>query len=152
MTAAFEIFSAKFYIVFRTYLYMAFQINFCVVLLTRTDGNEEFDESFSQLLLIKLFETAIKLCTDNEKARSNGVRTVGNLLRYLPDKYCGTHLILLSSLLNGFSGIDLSSIKLCLSSRSFTVNGAGHSSNSQTITCIYAIKRIYTHTCGVKVP
>lgn len=58
------------------------------LLLNKSDGNDEFLKGFSQLLLTKLFQTAVKLCSDNEKARSNGIRTLGNLLRYLPENLC----------------------------------------------------------------
>jgi len=47
-------------------------------------------EDFSVALLSKLLRTSIKLCSDNDKARHNAVRAVGNLLRYLPEHTLGT--------------------------------------------------------------
>ena len=40
-------------------------------------------------LMSKLLQTSIKLCSDNDKARHNAVRAVGNLLRYLPQHVLG---------------------------------------------------------------
>ena len=51
--------------------------------------NAEFMEDFSVLLLSKLLQTSIKLCSDNDKSRYNAVRAVGNLLRYLPQQALG---------------------------------------------------------------
>lgn len=61
--------------------------NFCDALaLNRENKDEEFLEDFSDSLLLKLFETATNASQDNDKIRSNGVRALGNLLRYLSDK------------------------------------------------------------------
>jgi hypothetical protein len=44
---------------------------------------------FSDMLLQKLFMTSIKACQDNDKVKSNAVRAVGNILRYLPLRSLG---------------------------------------------------------------
>jgi len=57
-------------------------------------------DEFSVALLSKLLQTSIKLCGDNDKARHNAVRAVGNLLRYLPQHVlgncCRQHEVLLT--------------------------------------------------------
>ena len=49
-------------------------------------------EDFSDMLLQKLFTVAIKSCQDNDKVRSNAVRALGNLLRYLPNRSLGEYM------------------------------------------------------------
>ncbi len=51
------------------------------------DGNDhDFMDDFSDMLLLKLFETAVKGSQDNDKVKSNAVRALGNFLRYLPSR------------------------------------------------------------------
>jgi len=61
----------------------------CDMFVCRTDSNTEFMEDFSVLLLSKLLQTSIKLCSDSDKTRYNAVRAIGNLLRYLPPQSLG---------------------------------------------------------------
>lgn len=44
------------------------------------------------MLLLKLFETAIKASQDSDKVRSNAARALGNFLRYLPERCHGEGL------------------------------------------------------------
>lgn len=61
--------------------------NFCdALVLNRENEDEQFLEDFSDSLLLKLFEMATHASQDNDKIRSNGVRALGNLLRYVSDK------------------------------------------------------------------
>ena len=43
-------------------------------------------DDFSDMLLLKLFEIAVKGSQDNDKVKSNAVRALGNFLRYLPSR------------------------------------------------------------------
>ena len=43
-------------------------------------------DDFSDMLLLKLFDVATKGSQDNDKVKSNAVRALGNLLRYLPER------------------------------------------------------------------
>jgi len=66
-----------------------FRYIFCVVSdWFRSEDDREFMDSFSNMLL-KLFATLDKLCTDNDKVRCNAVRAIGNLLAYLPSNCYG---------------------------------------------------------------
>ncbi|KAK2165572.1 hypothetical protein LSH36_48g03055 [Paralvinella palmiformis] len=56
------------------------------LVLNRTDNDEAFIEDFSDAQLLKLFEASIQASRDNDKVKSNAVRAIGNLLRYLPNK------------------------------------------------------------------
>ncbi|OWF39764.1 HEAT repeat-containing protein 6-like [Mizuhopecten yessoensis] len=59
--------------------------NLCdALVLNKTEGDVQFLQDFSNLLLQKLFTTATKACQDSDKVRSNAVRALGNLMRYLP--------------------------------------------------------------------
>ncbi|XP_063396144.1 HEAT repeat-containing protein 6-like isoform X1 [Mytilus trossulus] len=61
--------------------------NLCdALVLNKDDGDTEFMEDFSDLLLQKLFTTATHACQDNDKVKSNAVRALGNIMRYLPTR------------------------------------------------------------------
>lgn len=55
----------------------------------RIEGDNDFMNDFSDLLLQKLFTTSIKACQDSDKVKSNAVRALGNILRYLPIRSLG---------------------------------------------------------------
>ncbi|ELU07074.1 hypothetical protein CAPTEDRAFT_228236 [Capitella teleta] len=52
-------------------------------------SHEAFVHGFSDMLLLKLFEVATAASKDSDRVRSNAVRALGNLLRYLPPKSHG---------------------------------------------------------------
>jgi len=54
--------------------------------LNRTEGNDLFVEALSDRLLYKLCIIAINAAQDNDKVKSNAVRAIGNLLRFMGDK------------------------------------------------------------------
>ncbi|XP_033748444.1 HEAT repeat-containing protein 6-like [Pecten maximus] len=59
--------------------------NLCdALVLNKTEGDAQFLQDFSNMLLQKLFTTATRACQDSDKVRSNAVRALGNLMRYLP--------------------------------------------------------------------
>ncbi|XP_060065028.1 HEAT repeat-containing protein 6-like [Ylistrum balloti] len=59
--------------------------NLCdALVLNKTEGDVQFLQDFSNMLLQKLFTTATRACQDSDKVRSNAVRALGNLMRYLP--------------------------------------------------------------------
>ena len=55
----------------------------------RDDGDAEFIDDFSDMLLLKLFDLAIAGCHDNDKVKYNTVRALGSLLHYLPVRIIG---------------------------------------------------------------
>lgn len=59
------------------------------VLCCRIECDNDFMNDFSDLLLQKLFTTSIKACQDSDKVKSNAVRALGNILRYLPIRSLG---------------------------------------------------------------
>ncbi|XP_048733052.1 HEAT repeat-containing protein 6-like isoform X2 [Ostrea edulis] len=59
------------------------------LVLNKIEGDDDFMSDFSDMLLQKLFTTSIKACQDNDKVKSNAVRAVGNILRYLPIRSLG---------------------------------------------------------------
>lgn len=59
--------------------------NLCdALVMNKIEGDNDFMNDFSDLLLQKLFTTSIKACQDSDKVKSNAVRALGNILRYLP--------------------------------------------------------------------
>ena len=56
------------------------------ILRRESDVEASFTDEFSDLLLLKLFEVATQGALDTDKVRSNAVRALGNLLRYLPQR------------------------------------------------------------------
>ncbi len=52
----------------------------------RESGDEAFLDDFSDMLLLKLLDVATRRAYDNDKVKSNAVRALGNLLRYLPQR------------------------------------------------------------------
>ena len=50
------------------------------------EREQEFLDDFSDMLLLKLFDVAIKRSQDYDKVKYNAVRALGNLLRYLPER------------------------------------------------------------------
>ncbi|XP_067648655.1 HEAT repeat-containing protein 6-like [Haliotis asinina] len=64
--------------------------NMCDALaLNRECGDLEFVDEFSDMLLLKLLTVATKSSQDTDKVKSNAVRAVGNLLRYLTERSLG---------------------------------------------------------------
>ncbi|XP_061163365.1 HEAT repeat-containing protein 6-like [Saccostrea echinata] len=64
--------------------------NLCdALVLNKIDGDNDFMNDFSDMLLQKLFSTSIKACQDSDKVKSNAVRALGNILRYLPIRSLG---------------------------------------------------------------
>ncbi|XP_048252221.1 HEAT repeat-containing protein 6-like [Haliotis rufescens] len=64
--------------------------NMCDALaLNRESGDLEFVDEFSDMLLLKLLTVATKSSQDTDKVKSNAVRAVGNLLRYLTERSLG---------------------------------------------------------------
>ncbi|KAL5016169.1 hypothetical protein ScPMuIL_005758 [Solemya velum] len=60
--------------------------NICDALVNiREEGGDEILSEFPDALLIKMFTACTRACQDSEKVRSNAVRAMGNILRYLPD-------------------------------------------------------------------
>ena len=55
----------------------------------RESGDTEFVTDFSDMLLFKLLTTSSQSTQDSDKVKSNAVRAVGNLLRYLPERSLG---------------------------------------------------------------
>ncbi|EDO41325.1 predicted protein, partial [Nematostella vectensis] len=53
------------------------------LVVNRFSGNSSFVEDFSDMLLLKLLDLAISASSDHEKVKSNAVRALGNILRYL---------------------------------------------------------------------
>ncbi|XP_070572306.1 HEAT repeat-containing protein 6-like isoform X2 [Ptychodera flava] len=53
------------------------------LVMNKDSGDVAFLEDFSDMLLQRLFTTAIKASEDSDKVKSNGVRAIGNLLRFL---------------------------------------------------------------------
>ncbi|KAL3856514.1 hypothetical protein ACJMK2_011262 [Sinanodonta woodiana] len=61
--------------------------NLCDALaLNRDEGDGEFMEEFPDGLLYKIITMATKSCLDNDKVKSNSVRAIGNVLKYLPPR------------------------------------------------------------------
>lgn len=83
--------------------------NFQTHFFFRIEGDNDFMNDFSDLLLQKLFTTSIKACQDSDKVKSNAVRALGNILRYLPirslGKYFNKNKHQLEALLNIFAEI-----------------------------------------------
>ena len=52
----------------------------------RESGDATFLDDFSDMLLLKLLDVATRRSHDNDKVKSNAVRALGNLLRYLPQR------------------------------------------------------------------
>ena len=52
----------------------------------REEGDTEFIEEYSEVLLLNVVNTATKACQDSDKVKANGVRSLGNILRYLSAK------------------------------------------------------------------
>ncbi|XP_077996052.1 HEAT repeat-containing protein 6-like [Glandiceps talaboti] len=53
------------------------------LVMNKDSGDTDFLQDFSDMLLQRLYTTAIKASEDSDKVKSNGVRAIGNLLRYL---------------------------------------------------------------------
>ena len=53
---------------------------------SREEGDSDFVEDFSEVLLLNVVTTATKACQDSDKVKANGVRSLGNILRYLSAK------------------------------------------------------------------
>ncbi|XP_041349716.1 HEAT repeat-containing protein 6-like [Gigantopelta aegis] len=61
--------------------------NLCdALILNKESGDAEFVADFSDMLLLKLLTTSTQSAQDSDKVKSNAVRAVGNLLRYLPQR------------------------------------------------------------------
>ncbi|ESO95312.1 hypothetical protein LOTGIDRAFT_116900 [Lottia gigantea] len=64
--------------------------NLCDALVLNKDCEaDQFIEDFSDMLLLKLLTTATRASQDSGKVKSNAVRAVGNILRYLPNRSLG---------------------------------------------------------------
>ncbi|KAK3084159.1 hypothetical protein FSP39_009229 [Pinctada imbricata] len=64
--------------------------NLCdALVINKNENDTEFTEDFSDMLLQKIFSTTIKACQDSDKVKSNGVRALGNTLRYLTNRSLG---------------------------------------------------------------
>lgn len=59
------------------------------VLFRSSEEFESFSALFSDILLLKLFDVAADACYDNDKIKYNGVRALGNLLKYTQQKTLG---------------------------------------------------------------
>ena len=55
----------------------------------REDGETDFLDDYSEVLLLNVVNTAAKACQDSDKVKANGVRSLGNVLRYIPAKSVG---------------------------------------------------------------
>nr|XP_006815814.1 PREDICTED: HEAT repeat-containing protein 6-like [Saccoglossus kowalevskii] len=53
------------------------------LVMNKDSSDAIFLQDFSDMLLQRLFTSAIKASEDNDKVKSNGVRAIGNLLRYI---------------------------------------------------------------------
>ena len=53
------------------------------------DDFESFSSLFSDVLLLKLYDVAADACHDGDKVKYNGVRALGNLLKYTTLKTLG---------------------------------------------------------------
>ncbi|XP_071945428.1 HEAT repeat-containing protein 6-like [Antedon mediterranea] len=56
------------------------------LIVNKQDEDLAFIEEFSDLLLQRLFEAAIKGSTDHDKVKSNSVRGLGNLIRFISEQ------------------------------------------------------------------
>ena len=69
--------------------------SYCFFLNYREEGDTDFMEDFSEVTLLNVVTTATKACQDSDKVKANGVRSLGNILRYLSAKNiskCSNHI------------------------------------------------------------
>lgn len=59
---------------------------FLIVWIHRDQNDADFIQDFSDMLLQKMLTVATKGSQDNDKVKSNSVRALGNLLRYIPER------------------------------------------------------------------
>ncbi|CAH1801099.1 unnamed protein product [Owenia fusiformis] len=59
------------------------------LVVNKEENDEAFLEDFSDVLLLRLFNVASKAAQDNDKVKSNGVRAIGNLVRYIQPRSWG---------------------------------------------------------------
>lgn len=57
------------------------------IILNKESAAEEYVDELPDTLLCKLMEVALKASQDNDRVRSNGVRALGNLLRYFHSRH-----------------------------------------------------------------